>query len=252
MLIGSPSAHVAATPSALPARPVSPDASPELARANQAPATPTQGQDTPGQASTREEADREADPRARPAGAQTAEQQRELQEIENLSSRDREVRLHEQAHAAVGGGYTGSPTYSFKRGPDGKNYAVDGEVSVDASPVANDPAATLRKMAVVLRAALAPAEPSGQDRQVAAQAQAQASQARVDLAAEQRATAEAETEKDRVKTEEDQKAAAKAEADAGASSADQSTRPAGAPIADLSLYQRGAEPAPAPRVDLVA
>ncbi|MET1077136.1 MAG: putative metalloprotease CJM1_0395 family protein [Pseudomonas sp.] len=250
MLIGSPSAYVAPTPSALPARPVSPDASPDLARSNQAPATPAQAQDAPGQASAREEADREGAPQARPAGAQTAEQQRELQEIQNLSSRDREVRLHEQAHAAVGGGYTGSPTYSFKRGPDGKSYAVDGEVSVDASPVANDPAATLRKMAVVLRAALAPAEPSGQDRQVAAQAQAQASQARVDLAEEQRATAEAETEADSAKAEEDKKAAAKADAEATA--ADKTARPAGAPIADLSLYQRSAESSSAPRVDLVA
>ncbi|WP_068824613.1 putative metalloprotease CJM1_0395 family protein [Pseudomonas sp. BMS12] len=107
-------------------------------------------------------------------------------ELAGLVSRDREVRAHEQAHAAVGGGYAGAPTYTFRSGPDGKRYAVGGEVGIDTSPVPNDPAATLRKMEVVIRAALAPAEPSAQDRSVAAQATAQAAQARVELAQQQR------------------------------------------------------------------
>ncbi|MDO9321120.1 MAG: putative metalloprotease CJM1_0395 family protein [Pseudomonas sp.] len=118
--------------------------------------------------------------------ATPAQEQLIQQQIATLSSRDREVRAHEQAHASVGGSYAGGPTYSFKRGPDGQAYAVGGEVSIDVSAIANDPAATLRKMEQVARAALAPAEPSGQDRRVAAQAQVLAAQARIELAAQQR------------------------------------------------------------------
>lgn len=127
------------------------------------------------------------------AGGQSAapltpqQQAQQKQQLAQLSSRDREVRSHEQAHSAAGGNYAGAPTYSFTRGPDGQTYAVSGEVSIDVSPIANDPAATLRKMEVVQRAALAPAEPSAQDLRVAAQAQVLAAQARSELAAQQRA-----------------------------------------------------------------
>ena len=99
-----------------------------------------------------------------------AEQRAEEQEIQALKSRDQEVRAHELAHANVGGSTTGSPSYTFETGPDGRKYAVGGEVSVDLSPVGGDPQATIAKMQKVYAAALAPAEPSGQDRQVAATA----------------------------------------------------------------------------------
>ena len=102
----------------------------------------------------------------------------EQMEIADLAARDRVVRVHEQAHAAVGGALAGSPTYSYTRGPDGRSYVTDGEVSIDTAPVAGDPQATLAKMDQVRRAALAPAEPSAQDMRVAAQAQATAAQAR--------------------------------------------------------------------------
>ena len=55
------------------------------------------------------------------------------------------------------------------RGPDGQQYAVSGEVSIDVSR-ANSAAATAEKMEAVIRAALAPANPSAQDLAVAAQA----------------------------------------------------------------------------------
>ena len=127
-----------------------------------------------------------ADAASGDAGVSPQQQARQQQQITELASRDREVRSHEQAHAAVGGSYAGAPTYSFKRGPDGQTYAVGGEVSIDVSPIPNDPAATLRKMEVVQQAALAPAEPSAQDLRVAAQAQVLAAQARSELAALQR------------------------------------------------------------------
>lgn len=117
----------------------------------------------------------------------TSQQEQELQEqrqINELATRDREVRAHEQAHASVGGQYAGSPTYSFERGPNGVNYAVGGEVSIDTSPVPNDPEATLRKAQVIRAAASAPAEPSPQDRRVAAQAASLENEARAQLAAQ--------------------------------------------------------------------
>ena len=115
----------------------------------------------------------------------------EQEEIQQLSARDREVRAHEQAHAAVGGQYAGAPQYQFQRGPDGVRYAVGGEVSIDVSRAAT-PEETIRKMQVVRRAALAPAEPSPQDRRVAAQAAATEAEARQELAIETREAADSE------------------------------------------------------------
>lgn len=104
----------------------------------------------------------------------------EQQEIRDLASRDREVRAHEQAHMAVGGQYAGAAQYQFKRGPDGVSYAISGEVPIDVSK-ASSPEETIRKAEIVRRAALAPAEPSPQDRRVAAMATRMESDARQDL-----------------------------------------------------------------------
>jgi len=105
----------------------------------------------------------------------------EQQEVAKLQSRDREVRAHEAAHAAVGGSLAGSPNLNFTSGPDGKRYATSGDVSIDISKVANDPSATIAKLQQVERAALAPAQPSAQDRKVAAIASAGISDAQVEL-----------------------------------------------------------------------
>jgi hypothetical protein len=106
----------------------------------------------------------------------------ERQQVEELAQRDREVRRHEQAHKAAAGPHArGGPTYEYATGPDGKRYAVGGEVQIDVSPVRGDPQATIAKMQQVRRAALAPAEPSSQDRQVAAQAAAHEREARRQL-----------------------------------------------------------------------
>ena len=102
-------------------------------------------------------------------------------QVRDLKKRDAEVKAHEQAHAAVGGAYAGAPKYTYTRGPDGKRYAVGGEVQIDTSPE-RTPEATIRKMDIVVRAALAPAEPSSQDRAVARQAQQQRQDAQTQLA----------------------------------------------------------------------
>lgn len=120
----------------------------------------------------------------------------ELQLVQNLRTRDREVRAHEQAHAAVGGNLAGPANLNFSTGPDGKRYAVSGDVSIDISKVPNDPAASIRKFEQVRRAALAPANPSSQDLRVAARAAASANQSRGELNVERlQQTQEAEEQK---------------------------------------------------------
>ncbi|PKM17248.1 MAG: hypothetical protein CVV11_21025 [Gammaproteobacteria bacterium HGW-Gammaproteobacteria-15] len=114
------------------------------------------------------------------APKQQAEQQ-EQQEIQELKARDQEVKTHEQAHAAVGGRYAGAPSYSYELGPDGKQYAVGGEVQIDISPIPGDPQATVQKMQQVRAAALAPAEPSAADRRIAAEAAQRQIQAQAEL-----------------------------------------------------------------------
>lgn len=106
--------------------------------------------------------------------------------IRELAARDREVRLHEQAHAALGGRHAGAPRYQYERGPDGVAYAVSGEVPIDTSKVPNDPRATIEKARQIRRAAFAPAEPSDTDRRVAAAAARLEAEARVELRQQQR------------------------------------------------------------------
>ena len=112
--------------------------------------------------------------------------------LDQLRARDREVRAHEAAHAAVGGRYAGSASLDYTRGPDGRNYATGGEVSISTSPVAGDPQATIEKAQVIQAAALAPAEPSSQDRRGAAEAAQLELEARAELQAQQAEEAEQE------------------------------------------------------------
>jgi len=102
--------------------------------------------------------------------------------LAELKARDREVRAHEAAHSAAAGSLTtGGPQFTFQRGSDGRLYAVGGEVNIDTSAVAGDPQATIQKAQRIRSAALAPANPSAQDRSVAAQATRLEAQARRDL-----------------------------------------------------------------------
>jgi hypothetical protein len=110
----------------------------------------------------------------------------EEQQIKELKLRDTEVRVHEQAHASVGGQYAGSPSYEYQRGPDGSNYAVGGEVKIDVAVIGGDPQGTIDKMQTVRAAALAPAEPSGADRSIAADATKKLSAAQAELAKPER------------------------------------------------------------------
>jgi len=102
--------------------------------------------------------------------------------VDELKSTDRTVRAHEAAHVAVGGSLvTSGASFSFETGPDGKRYAVAGEVSIDTSK-GRTPEETLARAQQVRAAALAPADPSGQDRAVAAAASQMAADARAEIA----------------------------------------------------------------------
>ncbi len=131
------------------------------------------------------------------------EQQRENQRVlQQLRSRDREVRAHEAAHVAAAGQYVASgPSYTFQRGPDGNSYAIGGEVRLDTSQEA-DADKQLDKSETIRRAALAPAQPSSQDFSVAANATRSAAQARLDIAVERRNEAEAQRQELETATDE--------------------------------------------------
>ena len=60
--------------------------------------------------------------------------------VEKLKKIDQEVRAHERAHKNAGGQFAGSASFGFELGPDGRRYAVSGEVSIDIAPVDGDPA----------------------------------------------------------------------------------------------------------------
>ncbi|SES99524.1 SprA-related family protein [Marinobacter segnicrescens] len=170
-------------------RTISESRDPETPRATDQP-TETRGER--GERNGKAEGDK---PGGEPTGRQTLDEAL-LKELRDLKARDREVRAHEQAHQAVGGQYAGSVSYTYQRGPDGNQYAVGGEVSIDLSPVAGDPQATIDKMRQVRAAAMAPAQPSGQDRAVAAQAMQIMLQAQSELALEGQSVSPKATESD--------------------------------------------------------
>ncbi len=117
----------------------------------------------------------------RAGGGFSPEEQRQ---IDKLAATDRKVRAHEQAHVAAGAGLVRSgASFQYETGPDGRRYAVGGEVGIDTSK-GRTPSETLRKAEQIRSAALAPADPSGQDRQVAAAAAKMAMEARQEMMAQ--------------------------------------------------------------------
>ncbi len=116
------------------------------------------------------------------SGREDPQSNSEQRKLDELKKRDAEVRAHEQAHASVGGDLAASPSYELQVGPDGRQYAVGGEVNIDLAVVPGDPQATIVKMQKVKAAALAPADPSSADRRVASEATQRVLQAQAELA----------------------------------------------------------------------
>ena len=105
----------------------------------------------------------------------------ELKQVDELRARDREVRAHEQAHQAAAGGLAGGASYTYQRGPDGVSYAVGGEVQISLQK-GRTPEETIANAQTIRAAALAPADPSPQDRSVAAAAGQMEAEARAEQA----------------------------------------------------------------------
>ena len=118
----------------------------------------------------------------------TPEQSRQVSELRQI---DRQVREHEAAHLRSGSGVvTSGASYSYAYGPDGKQYAVGGEVGIDTSP-GQKPEANIDKGQRIQIAALAPRDPSPQDYRVASVGGQLEMQGRSDLS-EQKAQERAE------------------------------------------------------------
>ena len=103
------------------------------------------------------------------------------EQVDALKKIEREVIAHEAAHQAAAGEFGGGVSYSYTQGPDGKSYITGGEVPIRLKQ-GSSPEETLRNMQQVQQAANAPADPSGQDRQVAAKAAAIAAKAKAQIA----------------------------------------------------------------------
>ncbi len=96
----------------------------------------------------------------------------EKAEVRRLKKLDAEVKAHEEAHRRAAGELVrGGVHYKYKIGPDGKRYAIGGEVKIDLSEDPRGPNETKLKAEKIKRAANAPAKPSPKDRQVAASAE---------------------------------------------------------------------------------
>ena len=106
--------------------------------------------------------------------------------VSELQAADTNVRAHEAAHMAAGGGLTSPASYTYERGPDNKMYAVAGEVGISTGE-GNTPQESLNKAQTIRRAALAPADPSPQDLKVAAQAASMEMNARAEILQEKMA-----------------------------------------------------------------
>jgi len=117
----------------------------------------------------------------------------EKRALTELQARDTEVRAHEAAHQAAGGGMTGGASYSYQKGPDGRIYAIGGEVSISTKGGSN-PQESIANARQVQAAAMAPANPSGQDFAVANSAKVMEMKAQQELTKEQQAKARGEKE----------------------------------------------------------
>jgi len=113
----------------------------------------------------------------------SAEDKRRVAELQQT---DRNVREHEAAHLRAGAGVvTSGASFTYTKGPDDKQYAVSGEVSIDTSSE-REPQRNIDKGERIQVAALAPRDPSPQDHRVAAVGSQMEAQGRSDLTVQQR------------------------------------------------------------------
>jgi|GEM_PF-5516640 len=111
-------------------------------------------------------------------GILSLEQRRD---IAKLRLRDMEVRAQIQAHMASAGKYSkGGVNYEFEKGPDGRSYATNGEVSISI-PEGKTPEENLRIAIQVERAVTSSPSITQADRAVSALARRKAALARKEI-----------------------------------------------------------------------
>lgn len=139
--------------------------------------TPVARQEADDEGGSRNRQERSSDPGEERADERASEL-RDKRELLELKRRDREVRrrIAEQRRAA--GKYGASIRFAYEVGPDGKQYAVDGDVQLDTTAQANRKA-TVEKMVTVRKAALAADRPTPDDQRVAAEARRRIAGARM-------------------------------------------------------------------------
>lgn len=112
----------------------------------------------------------EEEKRAKQHGAPTDERgltAREMALEQALARIDREVREHEMEHYRAALPFSSLPEYWSVTGPLGQRYAVTGITRFEVSEIVGNREETIRKYETLLRAALAPRDPSTADREVA-------------------------------------------------------------------------------------
>ncbi len=110
----------------------------------------------------------------------------EQKEVERIKRIDREVKRREVAHRAVAGNYArGSISFEYVTGPDGKKYAAEGHITIDARPILNNPKASIRK-AQAIRSAKLDSGDAALDRSVSAEVAKMEREARIKLKTERR------------------------------------------------------------------
>ncbi len=104
-------------------------------------------------------------------------------EVRQMDDRSRKITNHENRHAAVlrdsGTGVADAkPQLTRQQGPDGRQYAVAGEVNTDLRPIPGNPYATEHKAEAVYRSAIGDSDRSESDNQAARRALFAAQEAR--------------------------------------------------------------------------
>ena len=119
------------------------------------------------------------DEKSKEKGELSEEDKRKVEELKKI---DKRVHAHEQAHLSAASSYArGGANYDYVTGPDGNRYANSGHVNLDTGRE-KTPEATIRKANIIQKAALAPADPSPADREIAANAAKMAIDAQKELA----------------------------------------------------------------------
>lgn len=119
-----------------------------------------------------------------PANRNSELDARQLAEIERLKVTDRLVRQREEAQGRLAYDmWDGRPKYEVVRGPDGREYAVDGRLQVDDRE--QSPEDKLRRARLIKLAALIDVPPSPEGHKQAIQAVAEEAEALREIRREQ-------------------------------------------------------------------